>query len=56
MNITGFVIAVLVTLAIIAVWYGLEYQQFGELQWNRRCDEVVAILYFIALWIGFSKW
>lgn len=50
----GFIIATLITLAITAVWYGLEYQQFGELQWDRLCDEVVSGLYFLALWIGFS--
>ena len=51
----GFIIAALITFAITGVWYGLEYMQFGELQWDRECDEVVALLYFIALWVGFSK-
>ena len=52
----GLIIAVLISLAILAVWYGLEYQQFGTLQHNRRCDDVVFYLYLIALAIGFSKW
>ena len=52
----GFIIAVLASLAIKSVWFMEEYKQFGELQWNRDCDNAVYILYFIALWIGFSKW
>ena len=49
-------IAFIINLAITTIWYRLEYLQFGELQWNRKCDNVVSFLYFIALWIGFSKW
>ena len=49
-------VAFIINLAITAIWYRLEYLQFGELQWNRKCDNVVSVLYFIALWIGFSKW
>ena len=49
-------IAFVINLAITTIWYRLEYLQFGELQWNRKCDNVVSFLYFIALWIGFSKW
>lgn len=52
----GFVIATLVSLSIMAIWYALEYMQFGQLQWNRTCDEVVSVLYFVALWIAFSRW
>lgn len=54
--IKGFIIATLVTLSIAAIWYALEYMQFGTLQWDRKCDEVVTLLYFIALWVAFSKW
>lgn len=50
----GFIISILITLAITSVWYASEYKQFGKLQWDRKCDNVVTILYFIALWIGFS--
>ena len=49
-------IAFIINLAITTIWYRLEYLQFGELQWDRKCDNVVGVLYFIALWIGFSKW
>lgn len=52
----GFIIASIVSLLIIAIWYVLEYMQFGQLQWNRQCDEVVSLLYFIALWVAFSRW
>ena len=52
----GFILATLVSLSIVAIWYALEYMQFGTLQWNIKCDEVVIILYFIALWIAFSRW
>ena len=52
----AFIISTLISLAITAVWYILEYKQFGELQWGRQCDEVVFLLYFIALCVGFSKW
>ena len=48
-------IVLIINLAITTIWYRLEYLQFGEFQWNRKCDNVVSVLYFIALWIGFSK-
>lgn len=51
----GFVNATLISFAIMSIWYRTEYEQFGELQWNRKCDDIVCLLYFIALWIGFSK-
>lgn len=54
--IKGFIYAALVTMAITAVWYAFEYMQFGTLQWERQCDEVVSTLYFVALWIAFSRW
>lgn len=55
MNVKGFIRAAVVSWAIIAVWYAAEYIQFGELQWNRECDEIVSALYFVALWVAFSK-
>lgn len=33
--------ALVVSCAISAVWYALEFEQFGELQWNRKCDRIV---------------
>lgn len=55
LNFKGFTITCLISLAILAVWYASEYRQFGELQWNRQCDEIIYWLYFVALWIGFSR-
>ena len=49
-------VAFVITMAISAVWYGVEYMQFGTLQWDRECDNIVSTLYMIALTIGFSKW
>ena len=54
--IKSFLISVLITLAITAIWYGFEWIQFGELQWERECDNVVTYLYLIALTIGYTKW
>ena len=54
--IKGSAFALLITFAIMSVWYGFEWIQFHELQWNRQCDDVVTFLYWIALTIGFSKW
>lgn len=51
-----FIISTLISFAITAIWYLLEYEQFGELQFDRKCDCVVWILYWIALCVGFSKW
>lgn len=51
----GFIMAALVSFAILAIWYRLEWMQFGELQWNRKCDDVVFALYFLVLWYLFSK-
>ena len=51
----GIIYATLISLSITAVWYAFEYMQFGELQWDRKCDSIVSILYFIALWIAYSK-
>lgn len=44
-----------VSLAVLAIWYALEWQQFGELQWNRVCDEAVFWLYFVVLLYLFLK-
>ena len=53
--IEGFIKALIISLAILAVWYGLEWHQFRELQWNRQCDSVVFDLYFMVLWYLLSK-
>ena len=51
----GFIYVALISLSITAVWYVYEYKQFVELQWDRECDSIVSILYFIALWIAYSE-
>lgn len=45
----------IVSLAISAVWFVLEYAQFGELQRDRVCDNVVFVLYLFVLWYLFSQ-
>lgn len=55
MSVNGFIKALIVSLAILAVWYMREWIEFGELQWDRECDNVVFVLYFFALWYAFSK-
>lgn len=37
-------------LAISAIWYGLEFIEFGTLCWDRKCDNIVGLLFFIVLW------
>lgn len=51
----AFIKSLIVNMAITAVWYGLEWLQFKELQWNRECDEVVNVLYFLVLWYLFAQ-
>lgn len=46
--------AFIITLTISAIWYGVELIQFKELQWNRECDNVVSLLYFLVLWYLFA--
>lgn len=48
-------VALVISFAIMAVWQDLEYRQFGELQQNRQCDNVVAILYFLVIWFLLAK-
>lgn len=47
--------AAVTTLAITAIWYALEYQQYGALQWDRQCDNVVGTMFFLALWYAFEN-
>lgn len=37
-------------LAIFAIWYILEFMEFGTLQWNRTCDEIIGLIFFFILW------
>lgn len=42
------------SVAICAVWYGLEWKQYRQLQWDRKCDSVVWVLYLLVLWYLFA--
>lgn len=42
--------ALIIQLAITAIWYYFEYKQFHELQWDRKGDNIVSVLYFIVIW------
>lgn len=55
MIMVAFIKAVVLNLAIYAVWYYLEYKQFGALQWDRKCDDVVGTIYFLATWYLLAK-
>ena len=46
--------ALVVSMAISAVWYGMEWMQYQELQWDRKCDNVVWALYLAVLWWLFA--
>ena len=50
----AFLKALIVNFAVLGIWYGCEYQEFGELQ-NRECDEIVWFVYFMVLWWLFSQ-
>lgn len=52
---TPFIKATLLNLAILAVWYLLEYAQFGELQWGRIGDDAVGALYYFATYVLFCR-
>ena len=47
--------AIIHTLAICAIWYILEFIQYGTLQLNRQCDNVVVIVFLIVLWNAYHK-
>ena len=51
----AFLKALMINLAINAVWLELEYEQFGKLQFDRECDYVVWLLYLFILWYLFWK-
>ena len=46
--------ALTVNVAISAIWYGLEWMQYKELQWDRECDNIVWTLYLLVLWWLFA--
>ena len=46
--------ALMVNMAISAMWYGLEWMQYKELQWDGECDNVVWVLYLLVLWWLFA--
>jgi hypothetical protein len=47
--------AIVINFVITAVWYICEYEQFGCFQWDRWGDDVVSILYTVALWSAFHQ-
>ena len=51
----AFIKALTVNLAISAIWYGLEWKQYKELQWDRNCDNTVWLLYLLVLWYLFAR-
>lgn len=42
-------------LAISALWYGLEFMQYGTLQWDRQCDNVIGIVFLVVLWYAYHR-
>lgn len=53
--IKSFVKALTINLAVIAIWYASEWMQFGELQFNRECDNIVNTIYLFILWYLFYE-
>ena len=53
--IEAFVKALTVNLAVTTIWYASEWLQFGELQFNRECDNIVSVIYLFVLWYLFYK-
>ena len=42
-------------LAISAIWYGLEFMQYGTLQWDRQCDNVIGVIFLVVLWYTYHQ-
>ena len=42
-------------LVISALWYGLEFMQYGTLQWDRQCDNVIGIIFLVMLWYAYHQ-
>lgn len=53
--IKSFIKALTVNLAVTAIWYASEWIQFGELQFDRECDNIVSIIYLFVLWYLFLE-
>lgn len=53
--IKSFVKALTVNLAVTAILYASEWMQFGELQFNRECDNIVNTIYLFILWYLFYE-
>lgn len=47
--------SITVNLAVTAIWYAAEYEQFGTLQWDRWGDNIIGVLYILILWWMFRK-
>lgn len=55
MGVEPFIKAFAVSLLIAPIWMASEYQQFGELQFDRKCDNAVWLLYMAALTFAFAS-
>ncbi len=44
-----------VNLAVTAIWYAAEYEQFGTLQWDRWGDNIIGVIYMVIFWWVFHK-
>ena len=55
MGVEPFIKAFITSIVILPFWYISEYQQFGELQFDRKCDNVVWLLYLAALTFAFAS-
>ena len=47
--------AFVTTLAITAIWYILEFSEFGTLMWDITCDDVIIGIFFIVLWHAYYR-
>lgn len=52
---TSLIKSLIVNLAIFAIWYACEFQQFGTLQFDRQCDEVISFIYILVIWYFIHK-
>lgn len=55
MGVEPFIKSFIASIVILPFWYISEYQQFGELQFDRKCDNVVWLLYLAALTFAFAS-
>lgn len=47
--------SIIVNLAVTAIWYAVEYEQFGTLQWDRWGDNIIGVLYILIIWQMFRR-